>query len=118
MSTTCSPQVSLLTSPALREHLAASSNTFSNIPESLYLGPRWDSPDVPAFKRCRFTLIHLNRWKTVVDDDDNIIQDIPVTISSSGRIRHSLGIGPMDDEKIIDKKGWRANFLAGYVYKT
>jgi hypothetical protein len=114
--------VNNLLAPGLPAYIARTSGTsggqlkyFLKYPDSLYLGPRWDSPDVPGFKRCRFTLIHLNRWKTVVDDNDNIIQDIPITISSSGRIRHSLGIGPMDDEKIIDKKGLRANFLAGYV---
>ena len=119
------PDVNNLLSPGLPAHIARTSGTsggqlkhFLKYPDSLYLGPRWDSPDVPAIKRCRFTLIHLNRWTTVVDDNDNIIQDIPVTISSSGRIRHSLGIGPKDDKKIIDKKGWRANFLAGYPYET
>jgi len=35
---------------------------FLKYPDSLYLSPRWDSPDVPGFKRCQFTLIHLNRW--------------------------------------------------------
>jgi hypothetical protein len=117
--------VNNLLSPGLPAYIARTSGTtggqlkyFLKYPDSLYLGPRWDSPDVPGFKRCQFTFIHLNRWKTVVDDNDNIIQDIPVSISSSGRIRHSLGIGPMDDEKIIDKKGWRAKFLAGYVYET
>lgn len=117
--------VNNLLAPGLPAYIARTSGTsggrlkyFLKYPDSLYLGPRWDSPDVPGFKRCRFTLIHLNRWKKVVDDNDNIIQDIPITISSSGRIRHSLGIGPMDDEKIIDKKGLQANFLAGYVYET
>jgi hypothetical protein len=75
------------------------------------VGLKWDSPDVPGFKLCRFNLLNLNRWTQVVDDDGHVIQDIPVCIASSGTVRFNWGIGPRDNAKIIDKKGWYANFL-------
>jgi len=110
--------VNNLLSPGLPAYIIHSSGTSGSgfkyfpkypIPSSVVL--RWDSPDVPGFKLCRFNFLHLNRWKQVVDEDSHFIRDIPVTISSTGTVRFRWGIGPKDDEKIIDKKGRYANFL-------
>ena len=106
--------------PGLPAYIIHSSGTsggrfkyFLKYPIPSALGPslQWDSPDVPGFKLCRFNFLNLNRWKQVVDDDGHAIQDIPVTIASTGTVRFRWGIGPKDDAKIIDKKGRYANFL-------
>ena len=110
--------VSNLLSPGLPAYIAHSSGTsggrFKYFPKYSIpndVGLRWDSPDVPGFKLCRFTFLNLDRWKQVVNGDGRPIQDIPVTLVSTGRVRSRLRIGPKDDAKIIDKKGRYANFL-------
>jgi len=110
--------VNNLLSPGLPAYIAHSSGTsgggfkyFPKYPIPNGTGLRWDSPDVPGYKLCRFTFLHLNRWKQLVDDDSRAIQGIPLTIESTGRARSRWGIGPEDDAKIIDKKGRYANFL-------
>ena len=104
--------VNNLLSLGLPSYIAHSSGTsggrfkhFPKYPDPKSTGLRWDSPDVPGLKLCRLTLLNLNHWKQVVDDDGRTIRNIPVTILSTGRARFNWGIGPMDDAKIIDKKG-------------
>jgi len=107
-----------LLSPGLPAYIVHNSGTsggrFKHLPkypDSSDIGRRWDDPDVPGFKLCRITILNLSRWRQVVDDDNNIIQDIPVAISPTVTMRFRLGIGPRDDPKIIDKKGLKVNFL-------
>jgi hypothetical protein len=109
--------VNNLLSPGLPAYITHSSGTsggrfkyFAKYPIPSNAGLRWDSPDIPGFKLCRFNFLHLNRWKQVIDDDGHAIQDIPVTIVSTGTVRFRWGIGPKDDAEIIDKKGQHANF--------
>ena len=118
--------VNNLLSPGLPAHIIHSSGTsggrFKYFPKYLVSSGvgtclKWHSPDVPGFKLCPFNLLNLNRWKQVVDDDGCAIQDIPVTIASTGAMRFYLGIGPRDDAKIIDKKGWYPNFMLE-IYET
>ena len=104
--------VNNLLSSGLPSYIAHSTGTsggrfkhFPKYPDPKSTSLRWDSPDIPQLKLCRLTLLNLNHWKQAVDDDGHTIQDIPVTIVSTGTIRFQLGIGPMDDAKIIDKKG-------------
>jgi hypothetical protein len=77
--------VNHLLSPGLPSYIIHSSGTsgnrfkhFPKYPVSSDVGLKWDSPDVPGFKLCRFNLLNLNRWTQVVDDDGHVIQDIPV----------------------------------------
>ena len=104
--------VNNLLSPGLPAYIVHSSGTsggrfkhFPKYPDCGSLGLRWDSPDVPGFKICRFFCLNLHCWKHVAVDDDNTVQYIPVTIASTGIVRSQLGIGPMDNAMIIDKKG-------------
>ena len=112
--------VNNLLSPGLPAYIAHSSGTsggrfkcFPKYPIPSGLDRRWDSPDVPGFKLCRFIFLHLDRWQQVVDDDGRAMQDIPVTPVVNGTARFCLGIGfgPKDNAKIIDKKGRHANLL-------
>ena len=110
--------VNNLLSPGLPAHIFHSSATsgsrfkhFPRYPVSSGVGLKWDSPEVPGFKLCLFILLNLNHWTQVVDGDGHLIQDIPVCIASTGATRFILGIGPRDDAKIIDQKGWYATFL-------
>ena len=112
--------VNNLLSPGLPAYIAHSSGTsggrfkcFPKYPVPSGLDRRWDSPDVPGFKLCRFIFLHLDRWQQVADDDGRAIQDIPVTPVVNGTARFCLGMGfgPKDDAKIIDKKGRYANLL-------
>lgn len=103
--------VNNLLSPGLPAYIAHSSGTsggrfkhFPKYPDSGPVGVRWDTPDVPGVKLYRFILLSLNHWKHVFVDD-NTVQDIPVSVSSTATVRFRWGIGPMDDAKIIDKKG-------------
>jgi len=112
--------VNNLLSPGLPAFIAHSSGTsgghlkhFLKYPNPGRLGRRWDNPDVPPFKICSFTLLNIDRWIKVVDDDDGAVQDIPVSIATAGGTRLRLGIGPMDDAKIIDKKGSQVQFVVG-----
>jgi len=62
---------------------------------------------------CSFSLINIDRWIKVVDGDGDTVQDIPVSNATTGGIRLYMGIGPMDDAKIIDKKGSQVKFVVG-----
>jgi hypothetical protein len=114
--------VNNLLSPGLPAFIAHSSGTsgghlkhFLKYPDPRRLGRRWDNPDVPGFKLCSFSLLNIDRWIKVVDGDGDTVKDIPVSIATAGGTRLRLGIGPMDDAKIIDKKGSQANFI-GWNY--
>jgi len=107
--------------PGLPAFIANSSGTsgghlkhFLIYPSPGYSGRRWDNfPDVPGFKMCSFSLINIDRWIKVVDGDDDTVQDIPVSNATTGGIRLYMGIGPMDDAEIIDKKGSQVKFVVG-----
>ena len=104
--------VNNLLAPGLPAFIAHSSGTsgghlkhFLKYPNPGRLGRRWDSPEVPGYKICSFSLLNIDRCIKVVDDDDKTVEDIPVSIATAGGNRLRLGIGPLDDAKIIDKKG-------------
>ena len=104
--------VNNLLAPGLPAFIAHSSGTsgghlkhFLKYPNPGRLVRRWDSPDVPGFKSCSFSLLNVDRLIKIVDDDGKTVEDIPVSIATAGGTRLGLGIGPMDDAKIIDKKG-------------
>ena len=104
--------VNNLLAPGLPTFIAHSSGTsgghlkhFLKYPIPSRLGRRWDNPDIPGFKICSFSLLNVDRWIKVVNDDGGTVEDIPVSIATAGGNRLRLGIGPLDNEKIIDKKG-------------
>ena len=110
--------VNNLLAPGLPTFIAHSSGTsggrlkhFLKYPSPGRLRRRWDNPDVPPFKLCSFSLLNIDRWIKVVDGDGKTIEDIPVSIATAGGTRLRLGIGPMDDAKIIDKKGSHTRFF-------
>ena len=105
--------VNNLLSPGLPTFIAHSSGTsgghlkhFLKYPNPSRFGRRWDNPDIPGFKICSFSLLNVDRWIKVVDGDGVTVEDIPVSIATAGGNRLRLGIGPLDNEKIIDKKGF------------
>ena len=49
--------------------------------------------------------IRLNSVTEVVDEDGGLVQEIPTTIISSGGTRTYMGIGPRDDDNIVNEKG-------------
>jgi len=107
--------VNNLLSPGLPAFIVHTSGTsgggfkyFPKYPDSSITGQHWNSPAAPGYKLCRFTILNLIHRRQVLDDDGHVIRDISVSISPTGTMRFRLGIGPMDDAKIIDKKG---NFL-------
>jgi len=103
MSTTCSLQVSLRSLSTLPEHLAAVLNVSPNIPiltVRVYTGIVWTLLGT----LCRFTILNLSHRRQVLDGDRHVIS---VYIASTGTMRFRLGMGPMDDAKIINKKGRR-----------
>ena len=117
--------VNNLLAPGLPAFIAHSSGTsgghlkhFLKYPNPGRLRRRWDNPDDPGFKICSFSLLNIDRWIKVVDGDGVTVHDIPVSIATAGGTRVRLGIGPMDDPKIIDKKGSYAKFIARIVYET
>ena len=114
-----------LLSPGLPAFVAHTSGTsggppkfFLKYPDSRYRGMQWFGPDAPGIKHCVFIMINLNRWTAIVDDEGNPIQNIPVTVLSTGSIRVGLAPGPMDEAKIIGDKGPFTKFLIPNVYKT
>jgi hypothetical protein len=109
--------VNNLLAPGLPAFIAYSSGTsggprkhFIKYPNPGYLGRRWDNPDVPPFKMCTFGLLNIDRCIKVVDGDDDTVQDIPVSTATIGGTRLHMGIGPMDDTEIMDKKGSQVQF--------
>ena len=102
--------VNNLLAPGLPTFIAYSSGTsgghlkhFLKYPSPGRMGRRWDSPDTSRFKICSFSFLNVDRWIKVVDGET--VEDIPVSIATAGGNRLHLGIGPLDNEKIIDKKG-------------
>ena len=112
--------VNNLLSPGLPDFIAHSSGTsgghlkhFPKYSKPDRLIRPWDSPEVPAFKICKFSILKIDRCIKVVDGDGDTVQHIPVSIASTGGARLRMGIGPMDDAKIIDKKGSQIQFVVG-----
>jgi hypothetical protein len=110
--------VNNLLSPGLPTFIAHSSGTsgghlkhFLKYPHPVRLMRRWDNPDVAPFKICSFTFLNIDRWINVVDGDSGTVQNIPVGIATARGNRLRIGIGPMDDAKIIDKKGSQVQFV-------
>lgn len=101
-----------LLAPGLPVFLAHTSGTsgsapkyFPKYPNPLYAPSPWNSPDAPRISMCGFNAIRLNKLVEIVDDNGQVVEDLPVTNVSNGGMRQYLGIGPKDDEKIIDEKG-------------
>jgi len=105
MSTTCFLQVSLRSLSTLPEHPAAVLNISPNIPILAVRVHTGMARNAPGYKLCRFTILNLSHRRQVLDGDGPVIQDISASIASTGTMRSRLGIGPMDDAKIIDKTG-------------
>ena len=104
--------VNNLLAPGLPAFIAHTSGTsgghlkhFLKYPKLGRLTRRWDNPDVAPFTICSFSIINIDRRIKVVDADGGTVQDIPVSIATAVGNRLRIGIGPMDDAKIIDKKG-------------
>ena len=104
--------VNNLLAPGLPAFIAHSSGTsgghlkhFLKYPSPGRSGRRWDNPDIPGYKMCSFSLLGVDRLIEIVDGNGETVENIPVSIVTAGGIRLRLGIGSMDDAKIIDKKG-------------
>ena len=104
--------VNNLLSPGLPTFITHSSGTsggnlkyFLKYPNHGRLMRRWDNPDIPEFKICSFSLINIDRSIKIVDGNGATVQNIPVSIATAIGNRLRIGIGFMDDAKIIDKKG-------------
>ena len=101
-----------LLAPGLPLFLAHTSGTSGSAPKYFpkYPSPQftrspWNSPDAPKISMCGFNSLRISRLVEIVDDDKQLVADLPVTIISSGGLRYYLGIEPRDDDKILDQKG-------------